>query len=159
MRIRIVSGIQIDSRDPLSTRHAVAYSCGGMELLRSPEPDRIKVLIAEIPGLLAAVVRKTLSEEPGMEVVAQIGTADELANALRAPVDVVVTACERPGLSSPFRALLFGPAALPVVAIRFDGDRIDVFGRSTFCGGGLETLTNVIREAVAAGRPRLRGER
>jgi hypothetical protein len=111
----------------------------------------IKVVIVGVPGLLAAVVRKAVDEEPGMEVVAQVGS-DDLAGVLREHVDIVVTAYASPDLPPAFRALLSGDSALPVVALSFEGDRIDVYGRSH--GGGVEVLIDVIRNAVAAARPR-----
>jgi hypothetical protein len=58
----------------------------------------IKVLIAEVPALLAAVVRQVVNEESDMTVVEQVSTLEELRKALHRPVDVVVT-------SSPTTAL------------------------------------------------------
>lgn len=117
----------------------------------------IKILIAEVPGLLGAMVCKTLNEEPDMEVVAKISSADDLAEALQRSVDVVVTASATTDLAPPFRALLFRPSPLPVLAISVDGKRIDVYGRSVTRGGGLDGLTGLIREAVIASRPRIGG--
>jgi len=108
--------------------------------------DAIKVLIAEVPGLLASVVRNTVNEERDMTVVEQVGSAD-----------VVVTASPTSELGPRYQALLFGPAALPIVTISLDGKRIDVYGRSTTHGGGIEGLTGLIREAVAGARPRIGG--
>lgn len=115
----------------------------------------IQVVIAEMPGLLAAVVRSTLSEESDMEVVAHVATSEELAVVLRRPVDVVVTASTTEGLSPAFRMLLFGSTPVPVVAISPDGTRIDVYGRSVMHGEGLQGLTSLIREAVTVARPRM----
>lgn len=115
----------------------------------------IKVVIAEMPGLLAAVVRSTLSEESDMEVVAQVASSEELTVALCRQVDVVVTASTTEGLSPAFRSLLFGFTPVPVVAISPDGTRIDVYGRSVIHGEGLEGLTSLIREAVTVARPRM----
>lgn len=106
-------------------------------------PDAIKVVIAEVPGLLASVVRHTVNEERDMTVVEQVGSAD-----------VVVTASPSSELGPRFQALLFGPTPLPIVTISLDGKRIDVYGRSTTHGGGIEGLTGLIREAVAGARPR-----
>jgi hypothetical protein len=108
--------------------------------------DAIKVLIAEVPGLLGSVVRQTVSEERDMTVVEQFGSAD-----------VVVTASPSSELGPRFQALLFGPTPLPIVTISLDGKRIDVYGHSTTHGGGIEGLAGLIREAVAGGRPRIGG--
>ena len=119
--------------------------------------DAIRVLIAEVPALLASVVRHTLNGERDMTVVEQVGTASELSEALHRPVDIVVTASPTSELRPQFQALLFGDAPLPVVTISLDGKRIDVYGRSITRGGGIEGLTGLIREAVAGARPRMGG--
>jgi DNA-binding NarL/FixJ family response regulator len=120
-------------------------------------PGAIQVLIAEVPALLAAVVRNTVNEERDMRVVEQVGSGDELAEALHRPVDVVVTASPTADLGSQFQALLFGPTPVPIVTISLDGKRIDVYGRSITRGRGIEGLTGLIREAVAGARPRIGG--
>lgn len=128
--------------------------------MREPSLDgsnAIKVLIAAVPGLLASVVRRTVSEERDMTVVEQVGSADELSAALHRQVDVVVTASPTSELGPQFQALLFGPTPLPILTISLDGKRIDVYGRSTTHGGGIEGLTGLIREAVAGARPRIGG--
>jgi hypothetical protein len=121
------------------------------------QPDAIKVLIAEVPGLLALVVRHTVDGERDMRVVEQIGSARELGQALHRPVDVVVTSSATSELRPEFQALLFGPTPLPIVTISQDGERIDVYGHSVTRGGGIEGLTELIRDAVAAARPRVGG--
>jgi hypothetical protein len=121
----------------------------------SAEP--IKVLIAGVPNLLAAVVRKAVNEEPDMEVVAELGPAELLALESRGRVDVVVTASATTDLAPQFRELLFGPLSVPVVAISVDGKRVDVYGRSVTRGGGIEGLASSIRDAVTRSRPRVGG--
>jgi hypothetical protein len=117
----------------------------------------IRVLIVGMPGLLAAVVRETLDTERDMEVVAQIGSIDDFNTASLRHVDVVVTASRETGVPSGLKALLFGDAALPLVAISTDGSRIDVYGRTVTHGQGLSGLTGLIRDAVAVAQPPLGG--
>lgn len=124
---------------------------------RPDSAEPIKVLIAGVPNLLAAVVRKAVNEEPDMEVVAELGSAEPLAPESRGLVDVVVTASTTTDLAPRFRELLFGPLPVPVVAISVDGKRIDVYGRSVTQGGGIEGLACSIREAVTRSRPRVGG--
>ena len=124
---------------------------------RLDQPDAIKVLIAEVPALLASVVRHTVDGERDMRVVEQIGSARDLTQALHRPVDVVVTSSQTSELGPEFRALLFGPSPLPIVTISQDGERFDVYGRSITRGGGIEGLTELIRDAVAGARPRVGG--
>ena len=92
-----------------------------------------------------------------MTVVEQVGSPGELSDALHRPVDIVITASPTSELRPQFQALLFGATPLPIVTISLDGKRIDVYGRSTTCGGGIEGLTGLIREAVAGARPRMGG--
>jgi hypothetical protein len=107
----------------------------------------IKVVIAGVPNLLAAVVRKAVSEEPDMEVLAELGATEPLAPESRALVDVVVTASATSDLPWQYRELLFGPIPVPVVAVSIDGKRIDVYSRMVTRGGGIEGLARSIREA------------
>jgi DNA-binding NarL/FixJ family response regulator len=109
----------------------------------------IKVLIAEVPALLAAVIQSAVNEEPDMEVVKQVGSGRELANALHQPIDVVITASTTTELPPQFHSLLFGSSPVPIVTISLDGRRIDVYGRSINRGRGIEGLARLIREAVA----------
>jgi hypothetical protein len=120
-------------------------------------PGTIKVLIAEVPALLAAVVRQAVDEESDMTVVEQVATTEELRKALHRPVDVVVTSSSTTALAPQFQALLFGSTALPIVVISRDGARVDVYGRSITEGVGNDGLPHLIREAVAGARPRTGG--
>ena len=125
--------------------------------MRDDRQGGIKVLIAEVPALLAAVVRQTVDNESDMTVVEQVGSPEELREALHRPIDVVVTSSPTSELGPQFQALLFGPAPLPIVTISLDGARIDVYGRSITRGVGIEGLTRLIREAVAGAQPRMGG--
>ena len=116
----------------------------------------IKVVIAGVPNLLAAVVRKAVNEEPDMEVLAELGATEPLALESRGLVDVVVTASATSDLPSQYRELFFGPMPVPVVAVSVDGKRITVYSRLVTRGGGIEGLTCSIREAVTRSRPRVR---
>jgi DNA-binding NarL/FixJ family response regulator len=117
----------------------------------------IKILIAEMPALLAAVVRQAVDEEPDMTVVEQVGSSEELQRALHRPIDVVITSSTTTELGPRFQALLFGSDPLPIVAISLDGARVDVYGRAITHGVGVERLAGLIREAVAGARPRMEG--
>ena len=117
----------------------------------------IKVALAEVPQLLAAVVRKAVEAEQDMAIVAEVESSNGLAAALADRIDVIITATAGEQLAPPFHAALFGRQAIPVVAIGIDGTSIDVYGHSVTRGYGLEGLIGLIREAVAGSRPRLGG--
>jgi DNA-binding NarL/FixJ family response regulator len=124
-----------------------------MHVDRVHRPDAIKVLIAEVPALLAEVVRRTVDEQSDMRVVQQVGSPEEFREALHRPVDVVVTSSPRNQLKAHFQALLFGPTPLPIVSLSIDGSCIDVYGRWTTRAVGIDGLTRLIREAAASAQP------
>jgi hypothetical protein len=120
---------------------------------RTHRPGVIKVLIADVPALLAAVVRRTVDEQFDMKVIAQVGSLKDFNEAIRQPVDVVVTSSPGTELKPHFQAMLFGPAPLPVVSLNLDGSSIDVYGRRRTRGVGIDGLTRLIREVVASAQP------
>ena len=123
-----------------------------------PDPAKlIKVVIAGMPILLAAVVRKAVNEESDMAVLAELGATELLTPESRALVDVVVTASATSDLPSRYQEMLFGPMPVPVVAVSVDGKRINVYSRQVTRGGGIEGLTRSIRDAVSRSRPRVGG--
>jgi hypothetical protein len=124
-----------------------------MRVERVHRPDAIKVLIAEVPALLAAIVRQTVDEQSDMKVVQQVNSSEDFGEALRQPVDVVVTSSPRSEMRAHVQALLFGPAPLPIVSLTPDGSCIDVYGRWTTRAAGIGDLTRLIREAASA-KPR-----
>ena len=125
---------------------------------RTHRPDVIKVLIAEVPALLAAVVRRTVDEQSDMKIIAQVGSSQEFHEAIRGPVDVVITSSPRTELKPHFQALLFGATPLPVVNLSLDGSSIDVYGRWATRGVGIDGLTRLIREAAASSAQSSAGE-
>jgi DNA-binding NarL/FixJ family response regulator len=121
-------------------------------------PDEIKVLIVEVPALLAEVVRRTVDEQSDMRVVATVGSPEELRAALQRPVDVVVTSSRRNELKTYVQALLFSPDPPAIVSLSTDGSCIDVYGRWTAQAVGIGGLTRLIREAAAASAQPRTGE-
>jgi hypothetical protein len=130
-----------------------------MRFDRTHRPSVIKVLIAEVPALLAAVVRRTVDEQTDMKVIAQVGSSKEFHEAIHQPVDVVITASPRTELKPHLQALLFGATPLPIVNLSLDGSSIDVYGRWTTRGAGIGGLTRLIREAAASSAQSNAGER
>ena len=129
-----------------------------MRFARTHRPGVIKVLIADVPALLAAVVRRTVDEQTDMKVVAQVRSSQEFHEAIRQPVDVVVTSSLRAELKPHLQALLFGATPLPIVNLSRDGSSIDVYGRWTTGGAGIGGLTRLIREAAASSAQSRAGE-
>src|SRR5687767_7924647 len=113
----------------------------------------IRIVIADVPRLLAAIVRRAVETETDIVIVAEAQSADALGEVVTSPVDAIITATSDGELAAPFREALFGPRATPVVAIHVDGMTVDVYGRTHTSGYGLRDLVALIREAVAASQP------
>jgi hypothetical protein len=116
--------------------------------------DMIRIVIADVPRLLAAIIRKAVEAEKDIVIVAEAQSADALDEVVMSRVDVVVTATQGGELAGPFRAVLSGARAVPIVAVHVDGRGIDVYGRARTRGYGLDDLIALVRAAVAASRPR-----
>lgn len=114
----------------------------------------IKVIIVDMPGLLAAMVRQVIEAEMDMEIAGQVDTPEALTQAMARSVDVIVTADDGSNLAPHLRAALFSRRAVPVVAISADGNSIDVYERWATQGYGVAGLIGLIREAVAGAKPR-----
>jgi hypothetical protein len=115
--------------------------------------EAIKVLIVDLPRLLADVVRRAIEVEKDMVIVAQLDTSDALADTLAKPVDVIITVATSSELAPPYRSALFGHRAIPVVAISAEGSSIDVYSHRSTRGYGVEGMIGLIREAVADSQP------
>jgi DNA-binding NarL/FixJ family response regulator len=125
-----------------------------MRYIGNTGADVIRVVIADVPRLLTAIVRKAVEAEEDIMIVAELQSADALGDVATDAIDAIVTATKGGELAAPFRAALFGPQAIPIVAIHVDGGGIDVYGRSRTRGYGLDDLVVLLREAVAGSRPR-----
>lgn len=115
----------------------------------------IKVALAAVPQLLAAVVRQAVEAEADMAIVAEIESSNRLADALTDRVDVIITARRGEGLAPSLHTALFGRRAIPIVAIGVDGTSIEVYSHSITRDYGLAGLIGLIREAVARSQPRI----
>jgi hypothetical protein len=109
----------------------------------------IHVVIAGMPNLLAAVVRKAVEMERDIVIVAQVDKPEALTASIAKTADVIVTAAADRTLAPQYLAGLFGERPIPVVAISADGNSIDVYGRWATHGYGLAGLISLIREAAA----------
>src|SRR5437588_12488939 len=91
------------------------------------EPQAIKVLIVDLPRLLAIGVKNAIEAQQDMMIVAQLDRSDALAARLARSADVIVTG---PTVGEPtlaYRRALFGDRVVPIVAISAEGNSIDVY--------------------------------
>lgn len=114
----------------------------------------IRVVLADVPQLLAAIVRKAVEAENDIVIVAEVKSAEATENVVGDPVDAIITATQKGALAPPFCAAVFGARAIPILAVSVDGSSIDVYSRTHTHGYGLKDLVDLIREAVSASGPR-----
>lgn len=110
----------------------------------------IRVLLAEVPGLMAAVVRQAILTQPDMTIVGETRGSDELGPVMsRGHVDVVVVTSQAgSGVPTPAQRLLFGPPHVALVAISADGRCVGIYDHKVVREVTPERLVDVIREVV-----------
>ena len=60
--------------------------------------NKIKILIADDHPMIRNRIRQILSDDPGLEVTSEAGTADEVMNVIReSPVDLIILDFHMPG--------------------------------------------------------------
>ena len=116
----------------------------------------IRILLAEISGLMAEFVRAAIAKHSDMSIVAEVAAADELDRALETVrTDVVVTALSSPEVPATYRDLVFQIPSIAVVAIGADRRRVEVYSGTVIREVALEQLVGVIRDLVAHRQRRL----
>src|SRR5262245_16128582 len=116
----------------------------------------IRILLAEISGLMAEFVRAAIAKHSDMSIVAEVPVADDLDRALEtARTDVVVTALSSPEVPATYRGLVFQIPSIAVVAISADRRRVEVYSGTVIREVTLEQLVGVIRDLVADRQRRL----
>jgi hypothetical protein len=107
----------------------------------------IRVLLADVPGLLAALIAQSIAGHKDMQVIGTIRT-DALDGLALHDADVVVT-CHGPrGLPAVYRDLFFSAAQVRVLAISGDGRVVEVYDRRVVREIALDQLVSVIRDAA-----------
>jgi hypothetical protein len=109
----------------------------------------IRVVLAELPGLISDLVKRALLERPDIKVVREIGATCDPGEAVEAEdFDVVVTSIHGSAIPDRYQRLVFGPPHVAVVAISADGRRVEAYDRKVIREVGLEQLVDVIREVA-----------
>jgi DNA-binding NarL/FixJ family response regulator len=85
-------------------------------------PLPIRIVLASLPRMFAEIVRKVLGTAPDFEVVAAVGSLEELEDALAVhDADVVVAGVAGPNGRGRFDALLRAHPAVRVFSLEGDG--------------------------------------
>lgn len=109
----------------------------------------IRVVLAGIPGFTAEVVRRCLLGEPDIVVVQCLRHTEGLsALADEETIHVVITARTHEGVPNACQRLLFGDAAVPVIAIATDG-WLEVYDRHVLREAAPDELLAEIRKVAA----------
>jgi hypothetical protein len=107
----------------------------------------IRIILAEMPGLMGGVVRDAIKGQPDMGIVAEITQNAEVADSVsNGQCDVVVaTLSAGSGVPAPYQTLLFSDTPVPFIALDPDGRRFQAYGRSVRRQFAVSELLAVIR--------------
>lgn len=109
----------------------------------------IRILLAEVHGLLAAVVKEAIMTQSDMIIAREIQGSEHLSAALAEDgIDVVLTSLSGNLVPPAYQALLFGFPHVPLVAIKVDGQRAEIYARKVVREVAPEQLVEVIREVT-----------
>ena len=119
--------------------------------------DPIRIVLAEMPKVLRAIVGRALDREHDMSVIAENVPTERLQSlALESRADVVVVRGDESHASSDYRSLLFACPRVKIVAISRSGHDATLselrLARSTLMGVSPRSLVEMIRDAVRESR-------
>jgi hypothetical protein len=106
----------------------------------------IRIILAEMPGLMGGVVRDAIKGQPDMGIVAEITeNADVTDSVSNGQCDLVVATLAGSGVPTSYQALLFGDTPVPFIVLDPDGRRFQAFARSVRREFAVSELLDVIR--------------
>lgn len=111
-------------------------------------PD-VRIVLAGVPGLTAALIREYAATQPGIVIVGEWRQSEEVRlSDGREKIDVVVTARGANGIPDACQRALFGPDGLPVIAVGSDG-QLESFERRAVRDAAMDDLFVEIRRVAA----------
>ena len=93
---------------------------------RPIDPRPIRILLADLPGLLAGVVKSAVAAQVDMQIVPERGVAGIDSAFVAVSIDVVVTTLSDSRVPARIQSLLFTDRHVPLVALSPDGERVEV---------------------------------
>lgn len=115
----------------------------------------IRILLADLPGLLAGVVKSAVAMQTDMQIVAEVrGDPGTDGGPVATSIDVVVTTLSDSRVTVGYQGLLFADQHIPLVALSPDGERVEVYARRVVREVALHELVAVIRDVAAPGEAR-----
>ena len=115
-------------------------------------PAAIRVVLADMPGLMGVVVRDAIGGQADMRIVGEITDgADAIASVSNGQCDVMVAALsEASRVPHAYQQLLFADVPVPFIALDPDGRRFQAYARSVRREFGASELLAVIRNLATA---------
>lgn len=113
------------------------------------QADVIKIVLSEVSGLLATLVREPIMCQPDMRIVKEITNPEgaDLRTAA-AGADVVLTSLPSTHIPEIYQELLFNFSHLALVAISADRHHVAAYKQTTVHEFGREQLVEVIRDVA-----------
>jgi hypothetical protein len=111
-------------------------------------PPPIRIVLAEMPGIMGGVVRDAIEGQPDMGIVGEITQhADVTDSVSNGQCDVVVARLASGSRVPPaYQALLFGEKPVPFIVLDPDGRRFQAYARSVRRQFAAGELLAVIRK-------------
>ena len=113
----------------------------------------IRILLAEITGLMAEVVNRAIRPQSDMTIVREIRSSAQLdALVPGEDFDVVVTSVSGPTIPHRYQQLVFECPHVPVIVIKGDEGRAELYDRKLIREVAPRQLVELIREVALPGQ-------
>jgi DNA-binding NarL/FixJ family response regulator len=113
------------------------------------QAEVIKIVMSEVTGLLATIVRDPILWQPDMTIVKEIARAEDAdLQIAAAAADVVVTSLQNTRMPTIYQELLFTFPHLALVAISADRHHVAAYKQKIVHEFGREQLVEVIRDVA-----------
>jgi chemotaxis response regulator CheB len=115
-------------------------------------PPAIRIILAEMPGLMGVVVRDAIKGQPDMTIVGEVTEGADLSESVsNGDCDVMVAALSETSRVPPaYQQLLFADVPIPFIALDPDGRRFQAYARSVRREFAASELVAVIRKLANA---------
>lgn len=113
------------------------------------QPAVIKIVMSEVTGLLATLVRDPIMSEPDMKIIKEIVRVEDADLRMEAAAaDVIVTSLQSTHVPTIYQELLFNSPHLALVVISADRNRVATYKQKIIQEFGREQLVELIRDVA-----------
>jgi hypothetical protein len=118
-------------------------------MARTALPGDVRIVLAGVPGLTAALIREFAATQPGVAIVGEWRQSEELSlSGNQEKIDVIVTARSSTGIPPACQRALFDARGLPVIAVSSDGS-LETYERRAVREAAMDDLFVEIRRVAA----------